>query len=157
LIAQEQRSILNCIPFDEFGEEIYPAQFERQCSQGIMDMLKLHDELAQRAYMREEEDFDIERLRLLGAARVAREEVYELLKTIEARVLYGVGIASLIAGIVALALGKADLAIITGTPFVIILVILLPIFYGIWRTRLERQSKVHGRSRTILRTGNYVG
>jgi hypothetical protein len=151
LIAQEQRIIANCIPFDEFGEEIPREQFEKQCSQGIMNILELHEQLTQPVYMSEEEAFHIETLKLLGTARIYSEEVYELLKTTEAKVLYGIGIASLIAGIIGLALHNIDFAIIAGIPFLIVALALLPLFYGIRRTRLRKRSKVGRQNRNILK------
>jgi Ca2+/Na+ antiporter len=149
-VAQAQRIIRSCIPFDEFGEEISPAKFEKQCSQGIMDILELHEELDQPLYITEEEAFDTERLELLRTVKASQKEIHALLRTAEAKVLYAIGLASLVAGIIAFALGNTSVGLAAGIPFVIIAVILLPIFYGVHRTRLNKWGRADRKEKAIM-------
>lgn len=157
MITQQDKDLMACIPIDQFGREVPTVRYIRRCSKHIPLFLQRSKELSESLVLYDSIEMgiarewhgkisasenvrpsvkeEVSRVEILNIAKASRKSVLEFLNTIEAKVLYATGVTSLITGIILLMLSKGDLAIIMGTPFIIIFFLLLPLYVGLWQTK----------------------
>lgn len=140
MAAMDARILSQCLPLDESGRVLPLPQFEIRCQSAVQKAIQWREET-----LPFEETTSLPRAQVIYTGDDSRTEVVRLLQTIEAKAVYVGALASLGVSIYALVKRDPVLAFLVGTPFLMVLILLIPVALGLWRlSRVPQRRTTRG-------------